>query len=68
MAAHPSEPTLSAAHDTNERRPAIWPWLLMPMVVLIVFYTLKQFEDEARTAAAAQSQTRVSTTTDTSEQ
>jgi hypothetical protein len=25
---------------TRERRPAIWPWLLMPVVVLLVFYAL----------------------------
>jgi hypothetical protein len=24
----------------RERRPAIWPWLLMPLVVLVVFYAL----------------------------
>jgi hypothetical protein len=25
---------------SRERRPAIWPWLLMPVVVLLVFYAL----------------------------
>ena len=25
---------------TRERRPAVWPWLLMPLVVLLVFYVL----------------------------
>jgi hypothetical protein len=24
----------------RERRPAIWPWLLMPLVVLLVFWAL----------------------------
>jgi hypothetical protein len=24
----------------RERRPAIWPWLLMPAIVLLVFYAL----------------------------
>lgn len=24
----------------RERRPAVWPWLLMPLVVLLVFYVL----------------------------
>ena len=24
----------------RERRPAIWPWLLMPAIVLVVFYAL----------------------------
>ncbi|HET7756748.1 MAG TPA: hypothetical protein VFK87_05790 [Steroidobacteraceae bacterium] len=32
MAAEPRRP--------RERRPAIWPWLLMPLVVLAVFCTL----------------------------
>jgi hypothetical protein len=25
---------------TRDRRPAVWPWLLMPLVVLLVFYGL----------------------------
>jgi hypothetical protein len=25
---------------TRDRRPAVWPWLLMPLVVLLVFYAL----------------------------
>jgi len=25
---------------TRERRPAVWPWLLMPLIVLLVFYAL----------------------------
>jgi hypothetical protein len=25
---------------SRDRRPAIWPWLLMPLVVLLVFYAL----------------------------
>jgi hypothetical protein len=24
----------------RERRPAVWPWLVMPVVVLLVFYAL----------------------------
>jgi hypothetical protein len=43
---------MSTSHDTNERRQAIWPWLLMPVVVLIVFYTLHSFEHAAKSAAA----------------
>ena len=26
--------------SARERRPAIWPWLVMPVVVLLVFYAL----------------------------
>ena len=24
----------------GERRPAIWPWLVMPLIVLVVFFAL----------------------------
>jgi hypothetical protein len=43
---------MSTSHDTNERRQAIWPWILMPLVVLLVAYTLQRFQDSARTSAA----------------
>jgi hypothetical protein len=29
-----------AADGKRERRPAIWPWLLMPLIVLLVFCAL----------------------------
>jgi hypothetical protein len=29
-----------AASGTRERRPAVWPWLVMPLIVLVVFYAL----------------------------
>jgi hypothetical protein len=47
---------MSTMHDTNERRQAIWPWILMPLVVLLVFYTLQRFQHEALRSAATQSQ------------
>ena len=43
---------MPTSHDTNERRQAIWPWLLMPIVVLLVAYTLQRFQDSAKTSAA----------------
>jgi hypothetical protein len=43
---------MSTSHDTNERRQAIWPWILMPLVVLVLFYTLQRFQDSAKSAAA----------------
>jgi len=27
---------------TRERRPAVWPWLVMPLIVLLVFYGLQR--------------------------
>jgi hypothetical protein len=26
--------------STRERRPAMWPWLVMPLIVLVAFYAL----------------------------
>jgi hypothetical protein len=40
-------------HDTNERRQAIWPWVLMPLVVLLVAYTLHNFQATAKSDAPA---------------
>jgi hypothetical protein len=42
---------MATSHDTNERRQAIWPWILMPVVVLLVAYMLHGFEDSAKSAA-----------------
>jgi hypothetical protein len=28
------------AGGSRERRPAVWPWLIMPLIVLLVFYAL----------------------------
>jgi hypothetical protein len=50
---------MSTSRDTNERPHAIWPWVLMPLVVLLVAYTLHDFQKSA-TTAAAQSQVRSS--------
>ena len=55
-----SETTMSITHDTNERRQAIWPWLLMPLVVLLVFYTLQSFRNEAARTAPSQSPVQAS--------
>jgi hypothetical protein len=53
---------MSTSQDTNERRQAIWPWLLMPVVVLIVFCTLQRFQESAK-KAAAQAPTEAAATT-----
>ncbi len=47
---------MSTSRDTNDRRPAIWPWVLMPLVVLLVAYTLHDFQKRSAPSAAAQSQ------------
>jgi hypothetical protein len=28
------------ATSPRERRPAVWPWLVMPLIVLVAFYAL----------------------------
>jgi hypothetical protein len=58
---------MPATHDTNEpRQQAIWPWVLMPVVVLLVAYTLNHFKDVAQNAAQGHSPATV-TTSGTSE-
>jgi len=36
------EPLLSTGQP--ERRPAIWPWLVMPLVALLLFYALSELK------------------------
>jgi hypothetical protein len=45
MAANPS--------PSRERRPAIWPWLLMPAAVLAVFFALNRIHHHQGAAGAA---------------
>ena len=28
----------------SERRPGVWPWLVMPVIVLLVFYALHRVQ------------------------
>ena len=37
--------TPDPAHTARppERRPAVWPWLLVPLVTLAMFFTLRSF-------------------------
>jgi hypothetical protein len=62
MDALPSDTTLSAAHEPRQQ--AIWPWVLMPLVVLLVAFTLNHLKDVAQ-SAAAQSQAHSPTTATT---
>jgi hypothetical protein len=34
-----------AVSGTGDRRPAVWPWLVMPLVVLAAFFTLKRVRE-----------------------
>lgn len=40
-----------------ERRQAVWPWLLLPLVVLTVFFLLKTAKDSLPAAPAHHSPT-----------
>lgn len=40
-----TDPTPSGASVPAERRQAVWPWLLLPLVVLLMFYVLKTAKD-----------------------
>jgi hypothetical protein len=41
------------ARAARERRPAVWPWLVMPIVVLLVFYALFRVHQRPGSAPAA---------------
>jgi hypothetical protein len=60
MAANSSESLMSAG--SVDRRPAIWPWLVMPLVTLALFFALcklrqsqdtRDFNVELQTTASA---------------
>jgi hypothetical protein len=42
-----------AVSGTRERRPAVWPWLVMPIVVLLVFCALLKVHKQGSGAPAA---------------
>jgi hypothetical protein len=45
-----SEPVNRSATASAERRPAVWPWLLVPLLALALFLALRSFR-EARLPA-----------------
>jgi hypothetical protein len=46
MAANPSR-------QIKERRPAIWPWLVLPLIILLVFCALRSVHQRPDDAGAA---------------
>jgi len=36
----------------SERRPAVWPWLIMPLIVLLVFWLLYRVQHPPTPTAA----------------
>ena len=37
----------------SDRRPAVWPWRVMPIIVLLVFYALHRVQHPPHPPAAA---------------
>jgi hypothetical protein len=53
------DPSFSTSASTAERRPAVWPWLLLPLVALTMFFALRTVKQApsrhaAHTEAAAE--------------
>lgn len=42
-----------SAKALHERRPAIWPWLVAPLIALMLFFTLRSFRQITTQAAPA---------------
>jgi hypothetical protein len=58
VVAQSSDTLVSAPPAANERRQAIWPFLVMPLVVLLVFYilhTIQQMPEQPPASAEAHS-------------
>ena len=49
-----TEPTPNPSSAAAERRPAVWPWLLIPLVALTIFYVLHTAKEAPRRPAGAQ--------------
>jgi hypothetical protein len=41
----PDRRATSPASAPGERRPAVWPWLLLPLVALALFFALRNAKD-----------------------
>ncbi len=46
------DPSLSTSVGTAERRPAVWPWLLLPLVALTMFFALRTVKQAPERHAA----------------
>jgi len=43
----------------TDRRPAIWPWLVMPLITLLVFYWLYSLDQDSGVASRRASPTEI---------
>jgi len=46
-----SQESLRAVHPAAERRPAVWPWVLMPLAALAMFVVLNRVRHLANSTA-----------------
>ena len=42
--------------EIKDRRPAVWPWLVLPVIILLVFWALRSVHQRPADAAADQPQ------------
>ncbi|HEY8509163.1 MAG TPA: hypothetical protein VIL32_12440 [Steroidobacteraceae bacterium] len=47
------EPIESTSNPNPDRRPAVWPWLLIPLVALLMFFALQKVKSTPRAAEPA---------------
>ena len=47
-----SDPIHPASAGTAERRPAVWPWLLLPLVALSLFFALSSMKQARQRPAS----------------
>ena len=57
MADEPPGAGSTVPGPARERRPAVWPWLVMPVVVLLMFYALHTVHQRSHLPAAASTAT-----------
>jgi hypothetical protein len=46
-------PDAAGSRKPGERRPAVWPWLLIPLVALALFFALRSVRSSPDAAASA---------------
>jgi hypothetical protein len=51
MATH--APDDAGTHKPPERQPAVWPWLLIPLIALALFFVLSKVREESTTASSS---------------
>lgn len=47
MSSDPLTSTSAGTLAASERQPAVWPWLLLPLVALALFFALREVKAEA---------------------